>query len=579
MKQCSLALVVALGASVWGLPQAGLAQSRADAMQGARLLAQRTVVFKVADSQPVTVNMGQLQGDSQFLLDSSVVLSGLYLERYFTQSYAELETLRNRAISRGSWPHPADLNQYFRVEMADAGAAQTLVLDLTAVAGVDHVYLQPGPADTPDDIPPTTADWTHEQEYFHDADGGTMQNAVAGVLGAQGQGIRITDCEYDWVLDHEDLELNPANLVGGDPIGIFADHGTAVAGQLVSMENEYGMTGGVPQADFYMATEYAVSWGFNPTQAIVNATASSTAGDLILLEMQTAGPTGAYVPEEWTPASFDAIQLATGLGIHVIEAGGNGSMNLDDSIFGGWFDTVVQDSRAILVGAGTADAPHAKMWFTSHGSRLDCQAWGEKVYTTGYGWLWEYGPDDRQDYTFGFSGTSSASPIVTSAVAAVLGAMKAHGMTPPDPESMRVALRQTGTPQDPFDVASGRIGSLPHLEQLFAYFQIPTGLRHAPVVELGNSLTFEMSGLPGESFELWRARDAALIPTKAGMRVLGYGGFRLVGAGLLDAAGQATLSSMVPVRPPLAGMEIYTQVLFNDAGALRLSNGGAVTLH
>jgi len=123
------------------------------------------------------------------------------------------------------------------------------------------------------------------------------------------------------------------------------------------------------------------------------------------------------------------------------------------------------------------------------------------------------------------------------------------------------------------------IGSMPHLEELFAYFQIPTGLRHPPVADLGSTLSFEISGQPGESFELWRARDAALIPTKAGMRVLGYGGFRLVGTGVLDAAGQATLSTSIPMRSPLSGMEVYTQVLFNQAGVLRLSNGGALTMH
>jgi len=148
----------------------------------------------------------------------------------------------------------------------------------------------------------------------------------------------------------------------------------------------------------------------------------------------------------------------------VVEAAGNGSMNLDSPIYGGLFNRNVRDSGAILVGAGTAGNRVPECW-SNYGSRVDVQGWGDSVTTLGYGdFAMLGGSDDRQWYTANFSGTSSASPIVTGAAASIQGMRKARGMANLDSCQMRRLLSQTGTAQAS---SSRNIGPLPNLRTAF----------------------------------------------------------------------------------------------------------------
>lgn len=112
------------------------------------------------------------------------------------------------------------------------------------------------------------------------------------------------------------------------------------------------------------------------------------------------------VLEYWNDI-FDAINAATSSGIIVVEAAGNGEMNLDNARYKDRFDRYVRNSGALLVGAGDANT-HKPLCFTNHGSRVDVQGWGEKVMTTGYGSSRTFkvdGNDDNQWYTNSFGGT------------------------------------------------------------------------------------------------------------------------------------------------------------------------------
>ncbi|KAA3604513.1 MAG: hypothetical protein DWQ01_22000 [Planctomycetota bacterium] len=547
-------------------------------IQRAHELSQRTLVLKLDDGLQAWAESGRLFGPSDEVRGLSDQLQEHEVQPLFQQSALELLEFRNQALARGHWPLPPDLSLYFKIECQDSATAASLVDQLQDHPVVAHAYMAPAPAPPPADIPPTTPHWTDQQDYFESPTDGTRMFEVAGVLGARGRNVRMTDCEYAWVYDHEDLELDSSHWVGGTPVGIWEDHGTAVLGQIYAQDNGYGVTGGVPNCDPYMATEYAVSWGFNPTQAIINAAAASQAGDVILLEMQTGGPTGAYVPEEWTQASFDAILNATAAGIHVVEAGGNGGMDLDDAVFGGKFDVTVRDSGAVIVGASQSWNPQVKQSWTSRGSRVDCQGWGDSIYTTGYGDLWNVSGDDRQDYTWSFGGTSGASPIVTSAVVSVIGAMKAHGMSLPSPTDLRAALRVTGTPQPAWDEATGRIGPQPDMEALFDWFQLPEGMRHPGAASLGDSLTVDLQGNPNENWTLYRAMNTAITNTSAGTRVLGNQQFAAVASGVLDASGNGSFTGVIPNKPALVGREVFTQTYFDPTGTPRWSNGGAILI-
>jgi serine protease len=141
----------------------------------------------------------------------------------------------------------------------------------------------------------------------------------------------------------------------------------------------------------------------------------------------------------------------------VVEAAGNGGVDLDDPAYHGLFERAVRDSGAILVGASTATS-RAPMCWTNYGSRVDVHGWGEKVVTLGYGDL--FAASDNRDYTATFSGTSSAAPMVAGAVASLQGASLAAGKGPVGPRVMRELLRSTGTPQAD---SAKHIGSLPNL--------------------------------------------------------------------------------------------------------------------
>ncbi|MBO7942455.1 hypothetical protein JTP77_042125, partial [Streptomyces sp. S9] len=140
------------------------------------------------------------------------------------------------------------------------------------------------------------------------------------------------------------------------------NHGTAVMGQLVADNNGIGVTGLVDGARAHVTNAMNTERGYDPANAILTAANALSAGDVILIEQQAAGPSACngYVPVEWIASVHAAIVTATNKGIHVVQAGGNGNMNLDNtSCFGSPFPGGRADSGSIIVGAG---GPRSNAW-------------------------------------------------------------------------------------------------------------------------------------------------------------------------------------------------------------------------
>jgi subtilisin family serine protease len=176
--------------------------------------------------------------------------------------------------------------------------------------------------------------------------------------------------------------------------------------------------------------------------------------------------------------TFSAIVAATANGITVVEAAGNGNEDFDLPIFN---NTGLQkDSGAIVVGAGIPPSnhfdfdnryqligiPRSRIWFSNYGKILSVQGWGWHVTTLAYGDA-QGGSSENVWYTLRFSGTSSASPIVTGCVACVQGRAKAKNGSPLSPSKVRQILMKTGTPQvaGPGVPLTQRIGPLPNLPE------------------------------------------------------------------------------------------------------------------
>jgi subtilisin family serine protease len=293
--------------------------------------------------------------------------------------------------------------------------------------------------------------------------------------------IMLCDLEQGWDHLHQDLkeikELSKDVIYGVNRAvdeGTPGHHGTAVLGQLAATGHVMGAATGL--GEFVLASHYRskkeshpfagtnghVAAAITQTLAALPSSGPLGKGSILLLEVQRG-----RLPAEVDEADFDAIRLASGSGVVVVEAAGNGGFDLDaysDPETGRSLrrrGAGFRDSGAILVGASRASLPHDRAPFSNYGSRLDCFAWGETVTTCGYGDLAGTGAADF--YTNSFSGTSSASPIIAGAAALVQALHKDKAGFWLDPSAMRALLSDpaTGTRQGPN--VPGFIGIMPDL--------------------------------------------------------------------------------------------------------------------
>lgn len=347
--------------------------------------------------------------------------------------------------------------------------------------------------------------------------------------------------------------------------GFGPDHGTAVLGQLAGLDNGFGVTGLVPDATLKVAGTQHDGF-FNLAQTFINLNGLLSPGDVVLIEQQQFAnrdisaackdPLGCelFVPVEYYRAEFDAIRTLTNSGIIVVQAAGNGGVNLDHASLGGRFDRAIRDSGAIMVGAADPFTRRPFGW-SNAGSRIDSFGWGGSIYTTGYGDAHSNGTDDNQDYTAFFSGTSGASPIVTAAAVSLQGIAKANGslITPAD---MRALLRHTGTPQGQ-NIADYQIGSLPNLRYAIQrYYNTDDNLL--------TNIGFERR-LRGWTLDNRQANDVVLCGRRS-----------VVGACAFTFAGNAPVNRVLVQDQPVAAGQI-------DAGdtvtlTLHARTGGTASL-
>lgn len=298
----------------------------------------------------------------------------------------------------------------------------------------------------------------------------------------EGAGVGFIDLEQGWIPTHEDLAAAAPTLVfndNRDGVGTYiGDHGTAVLGEVVGVDNNLGVVGIAPSVSYVrMVSHFEAASGtaLHVADAIVAAITNMSAGDVLLLEVQR----GSGLPTETDSADFDAIRLAVANGIVVVEAAGNGNNNLDTWTTGG-LDILDRgsvnftDSGAIMVGAALSPLPHNRAGFSSFGSRVDCYAWGENVVTSGYanrnpagGSLGNDATASRDDdYTSEFNGTSSASPIVVGAALILQGMYKADVASVLSPLQMRSLLSNPATGTAQGGGVAGNIGVMPNLRAI-----------------------------------------------------------------------------------------------------------------
>lgn len=349
-----------------------------------------------------------------------------------------------------------------------------------ALAGSDavwkaHVAPRPVPAAVVNGSAAGSRNFEPAQGYLDSPPDGIGAADVWNLPGAKGKGVTICDIEGNWNRNHQDLPTG-IPLIGGTVIADLGwrNHGTAVLGEVISIPDAKG-TVGISHEAKAVVHSAIVNGVFNTAAAITNAAATLSAGDVILIELQATGPNGKYVAMQYWADIFSAIVAATAKGITVVEAAANGNEDFELPVFAG--TGLQKDSGAIVVGAGipptnhfdndnayaSIGVPRSRIWFSNHGRIVNVQGWGWHVTTLGYGDA--QGGGQNRWYTLRFSGTSSASPIVTGAVACLQGRSKAKNGAPLAPSQVRQILMATGTSQvaGPGVPVTQQIGPLPNL--------------------------------------------------------------------------------------------------------------------
>lgn len=424
------------------------------------------VIVKFVDTDQIRLREGRLisatSGDMTEANRLTAEDANLTLNRLFSRSEDALERDRLRAQTN-SGKEMADLNNYYQVVLSQPSvrSVERLLDELNALPEVEIAYAEPipelaviEPLHAGGRLPNTPC-FQDYQGYLDSAPDGIDAFAAWTYTGGRGETVKIIDIEIGWNWDHEDMPA-PFYHYGSE---MYSDHGIAVVGVYGSQDNGYGTTGIANQATLGSGCVMGV-----PTSEVFDQAVSNLdPGDIYVIELHCPGPNASgygqdgYIALEWWQANFDVIAMGTANGIICCEAAGNGAEDFDDPSYEGRFDRNVRDSGAIIVGA-TDGSSLNKAGFSNYGSRVDLAGWGYNVATTGYGDL--YGNNQDEWYTAGFSGTSSATPIVTGAVAAMQGIYKAEsGGVPLSGNTIAQILKDTGTPTNGPD----NIGPRPNL--------------------------------------------------------------------------------------------------------------------
>lgn len=380
--------------------------------------------------------------------------------------------MRATQIRKHSVEAPSSLKQKVSAEFAQAGFvaitprlrkdADELVKRLNKSKAIWNAVVAPNsiPAAAPTGYSKKSRNFEPCQGYLHSAPNGIAAMEAWAEYGARGKGVTICDIEGNWNFKHEDLpKLKHIGGVLETGLG-WKNHGTAVMGEMLSKPSPSGTVGICHHARGFVQSYLAGTFGTdNPAAAIVNATKKLKKGDIILIELQAGSPiTGNYIALQYWSDIASAIRSAVHKGITVVEAAGNGDEDFNQTIYNN--SGLQKDYGAIVVGAGVPPTnhfdyfgkyewignPRSRIWFSNYGKIVNVQAWGWHVTSCGYGDA-QGGSNQNRWYTHRFSGTSSASPIVTGAAACIQSRAIAKYGTPLSPQKVRAILMKTGTPQ------------------------------------------------------------------------------------------------------------------------------------
>jgi hypothetical protein len=453
-------------------------------------------------------------------------MSGLarVLETYPVRTRRSVTAISADAVARletqargGGYTSEYSLNSYWVIDARSTTDRASLLEALRTTTGVDLVY--PHVEGSEPGTIATTYAFSAKQRYLNPAPIGIDATFGWAARCGGGEKTGFVDIEQGWFvalgvagdIQHEDLPA-PA-LFPGVPRETSLNacppsfhHGTAVLGIVCGLDNQTGVMGIARQARVMEVASHRQNGvaGF-VANAITAVLGHLQAGDVLLIEYQD----GSNRPAETDPLTKQAIGIAIGLGMIVVEPAGNLNIDLDTVPELNRSSPAFIDSGAIVVAGckATLDASGTghDRWVTTaadfvlpgpvppfladcgygtvppffpgsnFGSRIDCYAWGENVVSAGYGWLSGTSPADS--YTDRFGGTSAAAAIVAGAAVVVQSVATCLTGTPLTCRQMRELLTATGTPRG--NGGAEAIGTMPDLKRAIGAI-VPAGAPDAP---------------------------------------------------------------------------------------------------
>ncbi len=536
-----------------------------------------SIVLKFVDSVAVRLVDGELQanglGAAADLAPYRQVLASTTQERLFSRPVSDLDLDRTRALRRVPQHQslPADLNNYYRIRTSGVAQTEALLNQLLSLPLVETAYPEPSrDAITMAggvDVDPPTGLFHAEQTFQAAGPTGHGWDPVYNIAGVLGFDLTVAQLEGSWFFGHEDeCDMTTTNVVGAQPSSSWdswKDHGTACVGIMTGDRNGFGIRGLANQAETRMG-------GFDNASTAdgINLMAAALQPGDVMESSWVWNVSFQHAPLDFFQAEWDAVQAATLAGVNYFYSAGNTNSDLDDqSIFGDRYIVGAPDNGGVIVGASNS-ANTNKIGFSSFGSRVDCNAWGENIPTLGYGDRFLAGSE--QSYTSFFGGTSGAAPICAGVAACLINAVLHQNNQLLTPFEVRELMRTVGTPQG----LGGNIGPRANLEMLLAEFGLPDGLNLQGDGGLGQISTLNVRGMPSTPFIVYVSLDHGKVPNGLNRDWLfDFTTFVPVSGFVYDGAGEADLPIDFPNDPIFADTILVFQVLDRDGpGSLHLTN-------
>src|SRR5687768_5472964 len=245
-----------------------------------------------------------------------------------------------RSKTTGAAPDPS-LASFWLIDARHLPDPSDLVTTLRMIAPVRLCYRErkarnPIPVDASDDP------LSYTQDHLDAGPVGVNARWAWKRNGGDGSLVHLVDLEQGWHFTHQDLPV--LRVLPGVPAAVDVcsrTHGTMVVGVAAALDNDKLIVGVAPNTAWVGIASHYVSGGGdcqNPEVGIVNGRVAQAItrlllvmpqllrpGDVLLLEVQSA----VYHPIEMEYANFVAIRAATQAGLVVVEAAGNGDLDLD----------------------------------------------------------------------------------------------------------------------------------------------------------------------------------------------------------------------------------------------------------